>query len=452
MKPPINIELILTPLTGDNPSGIHLYYEPVYDEIKEARRFDEELDQGEWAHERKVADWHKVISLTSSILEDKSKDIQLAVWLMEACAYKYGFPGVEAGLQVITGILNTFWETLHPEIEEDDDLEWRENVLSVLNNKFLSTIKSIPITDPETSAGYSWFKWQESVTIGDDASVQGEIEKKKARDAAIADGKISVEMFNEAVAGTSKSFYVDIDTAISNCLTEFTALDETCDEKFGNQAPALSNFKTCLQDCQHIVSKLLKAKRDLEPDEESAPEKTDTPAPEVKPDQTQTTAAQTTVQQTVTQTPVVNGNFIPLPKADTTIIKYPDSNNLERAVWTEALKSLGTDGLNNALEKLQAASCSAHSVREKTRYRLLIAKLCLKAEKADLALPLITEVYQLMDGFKLTEWEPPSWIAEVIETYYQCISTLYGPENKEAMKAFDRLCTIDMTRALPAKQ
>ena len=451
MKPPINIDLILTPLAGDNPSGVHLYYEPVYDEIKEARHFDEELDQGEWAHERKVADWHKVISLTSSILEDKSKDLQLAVWLMEACAYKYGFSGIETGLQVITGLLNTFWDTLYPEIEDDDDLEWRENVLSVLNNKLLSTVKSIPITDPESSAGYSWFKWQESVAIGDETSVQGEVEKKKTRNAAIASGKISMEMFNEAVASTSKSFYIDTDTAISNCLTEFTTLDAACDEKFGNQAPALSNFKTCLQDCQNIVRKLLKAKRDLEPDAEPAPEETNDPDSKVK---TATPAAttQTTTQQVIPQTQVVSGNFIPLPKADTTIIKYPDSNNLERAVWAEALKSLGTDGLNNALEKLQAAACSAHSIREKTRYRLLIAKLCLQAEKADLALPLITEVYQLMDSFKLTDWETPSWIAEVIETYYQCISTLYGPENKEAMKAFDRLCTIDMTRALPAKQ
>lgn len=451
MKPPINIKLILTPLSEESPSGEHLYYEPVYDEIKEARRFDEDLDQGDWAHERKVADWHKVITLTSSTLEDKSKDIQLAVWLMEACARKYGFEGLEVGLQVTSGLLNTFWETLHPEIEEDDDLEWRENTLSVLNDKFLSTIKSIPITDPETSNGYSWFKWQESVAIGDDASVQNDIERKKSRAAAIADGKISVEMFSEAVSATPKSFYTEIDTAITTCLAEFTTLDETCDTKFGNQAPALSNFKTCLEECQSLITRLLKEKRILEPDTEPPAEQADTKQDKTQDSPAATPAATSATVQSTPQAQAMNGNFIPLPKADTTIIKYPDSDNLERAVWAEALASLANDGLDSALDKLQAAACSAHSPREKTRYRLLTAKLCLQAGKAELAYPLVTEIYQIMDGQKLVDWESPNWIAEVIETYYKTISTLYGPENKEAMKAFDRLCTIDMTRALPAK-
>ena len=448
MKPPINTKLILTPLSDDNPSGDHLFYEPVYDEIKEARRFDEDLAQGDWAHERKVADWHKVITLTSSVLEDKSKDIQLAVWLMEACARKYGFEGIETGLQVITGLLSTFWDTLHPEIEEDDDLEWRENTLSVLNDKFLSTIKSIPVTDPENSSGYSWYKWQESVAIGDDASVQNDIEKKKSRTAAIASGKISVEMFSEAVTATPKSFYTEMNTAITACLAEFANLDETCDAKFGNQAPALTNFKTCLEECQTLVTKLLKEKRILEPDTDP---QADTDKDQAKDTQAAPATTATATSQPPPQAQVMNGNFIPLPKADTTIIKYPDSDNLERAVWAEASGSLANDGLDSALDKLQATACSAHSSREKTRYRLLTAKLCLQAGKAELAYPLITEIYQLMDVQKLTEWESPGWIAEVIETYYKTISTLYGPENKEAMKAFDRLCTIDMTRALPAK-
>ena len=34
----------------------NLRYAPVYDKIKEARREDDELPQGAWQHERKVAD------------------------------------------------------------------------------------------------------------------------------------------------------------------------------------------------------------------------------------------------------------------------------------------------------------------------------------------------------------------------------------------------------------
>ena len=56
-------EDILNPIAGDNPSGQSLRYAPVYDKIKEARREDDELAQGAWQHERKVADWVQVSRL-----------------------------------------------------------------------------------------------------------------------------------------------------------------------------------------------------------------------------------------------------------------------------------------------------------------------------------------------------------------------------------------------------
>ena len=53
-------EDILVPIPGENPSGIDLRYDTkllVLDKIKEARRQDDELDQGAWQSERKSANW-----------------------------------------------------------------------------------------------------------------------------------------------------------------------------------------------------------------------------------------------------------------------------------------------------------------------------------------------------------------------------------------------------------
>ena len=55
-------EDILNPIAGDNPSGRNLRSTPIYDKIREARREDEELPQGAWQIERKLADWPLVIS------------------------------------------------------------------------------------------------------------------------------------------------------------------------------------------------------------------------------------------------------------------------------------------------------------------------------------------------------------------------------------------------------
>jgi type VI secretion system protein ImpA len=106
--------------------------------------------------------------------------------------------------------------------------------------------------------------------------------------------------------------------------------------------------------------------------------------------------------------------------------------------------------MKEALDKLLAASFSAPSVREKNRYRLLMAKLCLRAERPDLAKPVIEELYSLIEELHLERWESPLWIAEVLDTLYQCLSA-GDPSDDELTRAkvlFQRLCTTDVTKAM----
>ena len=120
----IAVEEFLQPIPGDNPSGADLRYDPVYDTIREARREDEELPQGTvWQIERKTADIPKVISLASDVLKKRSKDLQIAIWLMDAWLRKESFGGLAGGLQLAQGLLERFWDTLYPAVEEGDDLE-----------------------------------------------------------------------------------------------------------------------------------------------------------------------------------------------------------------------------------------------------------------------------------------------------------------------------------------
>jgi type VI secretion system protein ImpA len=60
MKSQLDMEAILGPIPGDNPAGEDLRYDPTYDLIKEARKSDDNLDQGAWKTEIKSADWEKV--------------------------------------------------------------------------------------------------------------------------------------------------------------------------------------------------------------------------------------------------------------------------------------------------------------------------------------------------------------------------------------------------------
>src|SRR5205823_13871535 len=54
--PTIDLDALLAPIPGDNPSGRSLVYEPEYDAIREARRAEDDTLQGEWKREAKAAD------------------------------------------------------------------------------------------------------------------------------------------------------------------------------------------------------------------------------------------------------------------------------------------------------------------------------------------------------------------------------------------------------------
>ena len=94
MQITVDIDAILAPIPGDNPAGEDLRYDPLYDKIKEARRADDVLLAEDFGGDLKTSDWDTVLKLSIDILREKSKDLQIASWLLEALAKKEGFEGV----------------------------------------------------------------------------------------------------------------------------------------------------------------------------------------------------------------------------------------------------------------------------------------------------------------------------------------------------------------------
>ena len=138
---PINDELVtrcLTPISGDSPAGADLRYDVRLDAIKEDRR-EENLP----GSERKNADWAGVVAKTSALLEKETKDLQLAGWLTEALLRKQGFGGLATGLAVVRGLLEQFWDSVHPELE-DDDLELRVGPVEWVAEKLALPVRLAP--------------------------------------------------------------------------------------------------------------------------------------------------------------------------------------------------------------------------------------------------------------------------------------------------------------------
>jgi type VI secretion system protein ImpA len=82
-SPVIDVDALLAPIRWRCGSGADLRYEGTYDRIKEARRADDALAQGDWKRDLKTAEWQKVIDL-ATVAPKKTKDLQIGAWLAEA--------------------------------------------------------------------------------------------------------------------------------------------------------------------------------------------------------------------------------------------------------------------------------------------------------------------------------------------------------------------------------
>src|ERR1039457_4446205 len=179
---------LLNPIPGENPSGEDLRYAPIYDQIKEARRAEDEAAQGEWVHEVKKADFPLVIKLATDAIATKSKDLQLAAWLTEALVKVEGFAGMKQGVQLILDLTANFWETVYPQLE-DGDAELRASPLVWIGDSLGFTLRSVPLD----RAGHGWLDYTESRKIPTEEQADTD-EKVNARRAALGDGKLAPEI------------------------------------------------------------------------------------------------------------------------------------------------------------------------------------------------------------------------------------------------------------------
>jgi type VI secretion system protein ImpA len=258
---PLNIDELLQPIAGDNPSGADLRYEPIYDQIKEARREEDETPQGDWARERKLAEWPLVIKLASEAIAKKSKDLQVAAWLTEAELKREGVAGLRSGLELIHGLLAKFWDSLYPQIE-DGDAELRAAPLSWIGLKLDVAVKNAPLV----RAGHDFFKYNEAqMLVGYEAAAADDYNKQEERQKRIAEGKLSGEQWDKAFDETPKAFYKALVADLAASLKLIGALDAMGD-KFGDAAPSYGPLRKALEEVQHLAGALLKNKLAVDPD------------------------------------------------------------------------------------------------------------------------------------------------------------------------------------------
>lgn len=216
---------LLSPISDDRPSGEDLSFSLEYDVIQEARRADDpSLEQGEWVTDLKSADWPAVARLSSELLQQRSKDLRLAVWWAEAQTRVHGFAGLARGYRLVAGLCERFWDDVHPQVE-DGDLEQRIGNISWLIGHSTGWLRQLPLTEaPQGRFGLAEF----------------EMARGRPGDPMI---EPALETLEAARRDTPHAFYQHLTTLLPECREALAELEECVDRRLGRDGPSFTALR-----------------------------------------------------------------------------------------------------------------------------------------------------------------------------------------------------------------
>lgn len=130
----IDVEVLLTEIAPDSPCGPDLAYEAGFQELELAARGKPEQQFGETLIRAEEPNWNEVRSRALALFT-RTKDLRVAVLLARALVNTEQFNGLGPGLRLVLGMLERYWDVVHPRLDEEDgDATFRLNALHALAN------------------------------------------------------------------------------------------------------------------------------------------------------------------------------------------------------------------------------------------------------------------------------------------------------------------------------
>jgi len=384
----LDLDAILAPISADAPAGADLRYAPLYDKIRLTRRvaFDKQLGKSATGDaensgspdERAAAAreyWLYVGTLVTDALVTQSKDLQLAVWLLEVETYIHGFAGAAKGVELVRALLDRYWDTLYPLPEDDEEpMARRVGALEWTNGRLAEVLKTLPLSSGPRKYSLADLELAQKAT-GD-----------QARAELAAAGRPTPEQFTQAMSASSAQNLEALAADIERCATELAQLERVTDTQLVARAgaagsdgrAALVSFgdaRKALEECQFQVGRALRAKapRDLRP------------------------GGQT------------------LPAA------VPGASDGD-GFWDRALQ-LVTHGQLEGLRLAQDHIDAASSGRERFLRQLQLSELCIQAGMHAFAYPILDELGKIIDSRNLVTWED----ADLIRRTWSGLITVCRP-------------------------
>jgi len=231
------------PISDDQPCGEDLEYDPAFQAIATLMQaHGEGVVEGGGAGDG-GPDW-KTVAEHATDLMGRTRDMRVFVYAATAGLNLDGVPTFHKALVALNNCLDAYWDTIHPQLDPDDDLDptMRMNVLQNLTDfdNVRQGLWKCPLIELR---GVGKFSLRDiDIAEGRESPAEGE----EPVDAALIRGA-----FTEADATTLD----ELGTAVSGSIKELDRMLDIWAEKTNNwEAPSLEETRTMLQQLGQVIS------------------------------------------------------------------------------------------------------------------------------------------------------------------------------------------------------
>jgi type VI secretion system protein ImpA len=129
----LDVDALLREVDTTAPCGPNLEYDPLFVALEQAVLGKPEVQYGATITAAAPPDWKAVRRMASELFE-RSRDLRLAVHLLRANLSLFGIDGLADGVHLIERLLEERWDSVHPQLDADDDMDpmLRINSLAIL--------------------------------------------------------------------------------------------------------------------------------------------------------------------------------------------------------------------------------------------------------------------------------------------------------------------------------
>ncbi|MEY8830475.1 type VI secretion system protein TssA [Sedimentitalea sp. XS_ASV28] len=271
--------VVLLQSKGENaPSGENLEYEMVFTEMELAAQPVEEQQVGDAIAEGHGPDYREVVKKALDVLR-QSHDLRAGVFLADAILNVEGLQGYADATTVLRGHLEDYWDTCHPELDEEDgnDPTMRINAIQGLCGQpdgmagpslAYRSLRRAPLT---RSRGFGLFSMRDiEMSEGQVAVPEGETGPDTATIAA-------------AFQDTDDEVLSETLTALQTASENVRAISAVFDEKTPGQGPELMPLVKLLDLMARRVGEYASSAGPADTAEEGAPVDPDTTATDAAP-------------------------------------------------------------------------------------------------------------------------------------------------------------------------